>query len=213
MSSECLYEDRSGRTSQCAYERVLGFDFCRNHLDTPRGLQHMADRVRRGHVVLQSDVDKAITSVRNVQAQDYQTSALEKMNDALDRVLDFEDEVARLLRSLKPTEWRYKDRHDSEQLHSYVSLFERAQDRTTRVLAQVSKMAIQEKLTSLGKAQTELIIRIIMGVITDLELDSETYDRARQLLIQRLDREANLPPRVYDIVQKQLTTVDGEVVS
>jgi hypothetical protein len=173
----------------------------------------MADRVRRGHVVLQSDVDKAITSVRNVQAQDYQTSALEKMNDALDRVLDFEDEVARLLRSLKPTEWRYKDRHDSEQLHSYVSLFERAQDRTTRVLAQVSKMAIQEKLTSLGKAQTELIIRIIMGVITDLELDSETYDRARQLLIQRLDREANLPPRVYDIVQKQLTTVDGEVVS
>jgi hypothetical protein len=74
-------------------------------------------------------------------------------------------------------------------------------------------MAIQEKLTSLGKAQTELIIRIIMGVITDLELDSETYDRARQLLIQRLDREANLPPRVYDIVQKQLTTVDGEVVS
>jgi hypothetical protein len=207
----CTYLPR-GTDMQCRKENVMNFDYCIDHLNTPRGAQHMLDRVASRQVVTQEAIEKKISKVQELEPKDYQTSALEKMNDALDRVLEWEEGIRIMLSRVDPSEWRFTNRAGEEQIRSEVTLYERAQDRTTRVLTQVSKMAIQEKLVSLGKAQTELIIRIIMSVITDLELPEDKFAKAKYLILQQLNKEANLSPRVNDEVQRELTSVEGEIV-
>jgi hypothetical protein len=189
----------------CKKEPVVNFDMCLDHLNTSRGLQHMVDRVRNGHVLLQSDIDLAIERRTAIPEKDYQTTALERMVEAIDRVLEFERIIEQKVAHLDPDDWRYTDRKGSEQLRSEVELYERAMDRTARVLGQVSKMAINEKMVSLGKAQTELMVRILMGTISDLGLDLAQMKAAQQYLLDRLRGEANLDARTEDHIAGELT--------
>jgi hypothetical protein len=48
---------------------------------------------------------------------------------------------------------------------------------------------------SLGRAQTELVIRLAMGTIEDLGLDVATFDKARTILLERFRKEAHLSAR------------------
>jgi hypothetical protein len=84
---------------------------------------------------------------------------------------------------------------------------ERAMDRTARVLASVSKMAIEQKQVALGKAQTELIVRILMSVITEMRLNAVQTDMARAILLEKFRTEANLAPRVEHKVIQELSPV------
>lgn len=207
----CLYLPNNG----CKAEPVVNFDMCLPHLNTSRGLQHMVDQVRNGTVLVQSDIDKVIADRTALPEKDYQTTALEKMVEAIDRVLAFEEHCARMVAKLDPSDWRYEDRKGSEQLRSEVELYERSMDRTARVLQQVSKMAINEKRISLGKAQTEMMVRILMGVVLDMGLDKDQIKTAQRLLLLRLRKEANLAPRVEDHIAGELSgppTIDADVV-
>lgn len=190
----------------------MNFDYCLEHLNTPRGAQHMLDRVRSGQVVTQHEIEEKFSLATKRTAKDYQTTALEKMGDALDRILEWEEGARILLSRVPADEWRYCDRAGTEQLRGEVGIYERAQDRTTRVLSQVSKMAIEQKLVSLGKAQTEMIIRIIMGVINDMKLSDTDLENAKRLIMQRLRAEANLSPRTEYEVRNELMSVEGGVV-
>jgi len=53
-------------------------------------------------------------------------------------------------------------------------------------------MSLAEKVVSLGRAQTELVIRLAMGTVEDLGLDASTFDKARTILLDRFRKEAHL---------------------
>jgi hypothetical protein len=195
----CLYEP------SCRNERTMDFEFCIPHLDTPRGRQHVMNVISTGALTLPSQVEAAIERARQIPDADYQTQALEKMSEALQRVLDWEDKAKQELDAVPEKDRRFTDRKGAEQVHSNVLIYERALDRTTRVLKDVSKMAINEKMVSLGKAQTELVIRLLMTVISKLELENDVTDRARQILLELFTSEANLAPRVQYEVTKELS--------
>lgn len=206
--TQCTFEPQK----LCKEEAVINFDYCISHLNTPRGLQHMVDRVRTGRVLVQSDIDRHVESKLAVPDKDVQTTALEKMLDALERVTAFERYTEKLVANLDSSDWRFLDRTGSEQLRSEVQLYERAMERTARVLKDTSKMAIQEKMVSLGRAQTELMVRVLMGVISDMGMSAKDLDRAKGILLQKLMAEGNLDSRTKDDTQKRLTAVDAEVV-
>lgn len=208
----CIFDPVGPTGRGCPNEPVMNFDYCVDHLNTPRGQQHMMDRVRSRRVVTQGDIERTIASKTQIQSRDYQTTALEKMNEALDRVLEWETLVATMLGRVDQSQWRYTDRAGTEQLRSEVTLYERAQDRTTRVLKDASKMAIQEKLVSLGKAQTDMIVRIIMSVVNDLGLDQSQFEAAKRIILEKLAEEANLSPKTTYFVKRELNTVDGEAI-
>lgn len=172
----------------------------------------MRDRVASGKVLVKSDIDNAIAERTAIPDKDYQTTALEKMIEVLERVEEFEKHTRGLLESLQPEQYRYRDRGGAEQIRTEVVLYERALERTARVLKDVSKMALEEKVVSLGKSQTELIIRILMGVINDLRLSPGQHQQARSLLLARIQMEGNLQPRAQNQVELQLTSIPGEVV-
>lgn len=206
----CLYvASRPG----CPNERTLDYEFCLDHLDTPRGKAHVMEVISRGMVTLPSQVQAAIEAAREIPDEDYQTQALEKMSELLDRVLSWETKAKEDLDSIPPMDRRYTDRSGAEQMRSEVGIYERALDRSTKALATVSKMAINEKMVSLGKAQTELMIKIMMNVIARLDVDNKILDMARGYLLDEFRKEANLAGRVEHHVTKQLEVAKPEQIT
>lgn len=204
----CLYEVRIG--SGCRNERTLDFDYCTDHLNTPRGRQHVMDVIARGTLTLPSQVEDAIKRASEVPDEDYQTSALEKMASALDVIQGWEREARANLDSLGgPENRRYKDRAGQEQMRTELGVYERALDRLSRHLSAMSKIALQERIVTLGKAQVDMMIRMMLSVIAELRLSNELTDRAKSVLLEKLEHEANLVPRVENHARNQLAINGG----
>lgn len=195
----------------CRKERTLDFDFCVEHLNTPRGRQHVMDVISRGTLTLPSQVEQAIREAQEIPDTDYQMTALEKMSEALDIIQNWVEESRANLDSLGgPENWRYKDRAGGEQSRTELNVFERAMDRMSRHLSSMSKVALSEKQVSLGKAQVDMMIRLMMSVISELRLNNELTDKAKFVLLEKLSNEANLIPRVEHHAKKQLV-VEGSI--
>lgn len=195
---DCTYEPT------CRGSRVVGFDFCTPHLQTPRGQQHALDRIKSGALLNEDDLMAEIARRSDVPETDYHKSALEKMDKTLSELLDFTERTKTMLFDIPAGDWRYMHRTAGEQTRMEVGLYERALDRASRVLKDVSKMALEEKIVSLGKAQTELVIRILMGTIMELGLDASGITRARSILLRRFQEEANLSSRLEAKVTAEL---------
>lgn len=192
----CLYDSRSDK-SRCRNERTLDFDYCVPHLNTARGRQHVMDTIARGSITLPSMVESAIADAQRVPDEDYQTSALEKMAQALDLIQGWVVETRANLDALGgASNWRYTDRANTEQQRTELGAYERALDRMSRHLSAMSKVALQDKIVTLGKAQIDMMIRLMMSVITELRLNAELTDKAKFILLEKLENEANLTPRI-----------------
>lgn len=198
----CKYDVRSGRG--CPNEQTLDFDYCNEHLRTPRGRQHIMDVLERRNLTIPSQIHAALEQAREVPDKDVQTTALERMVETLDRILEWEESARKTVESIPVEDRRFVSRGGDEQLRSEVQIYERALDRTARTLAVISKMAIDEKTVSLGRAQTELMIRILMAVITEMRFDNATTDRVRATLLRKLKEEGNLQARLQHKVSEDL---------
>ncbi len=212
MIQSCLYQTGGGL---CSEERTLDFDFCQKHLATPRGRQHMADVVERGKLTTGSDIERILKTADEIPELDYQTNALVQMSELVQRITDWERASFERLHRIPEQDWRYQDRGRAEQVRSEVLVYERALDRATNALARVSKMAIDKKLTALGKAQTELMIKMLLTVIGRLSLTAAVQDQAKRFLLEEFQKEAQLTPKLAVHTQKQLepTIIDGSDVN
>ena len=191
MIPPCQYDVRV----RCPNPPVISFDMCIQHLQTARGLAHARERIDSGQLFSYQDLESEIQARTEAPLKDYHTTALEQMAAALAEQQQFAKHAREMLYQIPPDQWRYTDRHGTEQTRMEVTLYERAQDRVARLVERASKMSLQEKVVSLGRAQTELVIRLAMGTIEDLGLNAETFDRARAILLERFRREAHLSAR------------------
>lgn len=207
----CRYDLRAGGRG-CQNERTLDFEFCAIHLDTPRGRQHVMDVIQRQQLTTPSQIEKIVAKAKEIPEQDYHTSALEQMADTLEVIQSWVTESRQHLDTLSPEQWRYKDRAQQEQVHTYVVLYERALDRVSKHLGAMSKVSLHDKIVSLGKAQVDMMIRMIMSVVSELRLNEETGRRAQELLLDLLEREANLTARVEHHVQRQLNPAQNMTI-
>lgn len=206
----CLYDVRSGG-GKCPNERTLDFEYCRDHLNTPRGRQHVMDVISRGSITTPSQVEQVVREAQEVPDEDYQTTALERMAAALDVIMSWVEESRVNLDSLGGAEnWRYRDRAGTEQQRTELGVYERALDRMSRHLSAMGKVALQEKIVTLGKAQVDMMIRLMMSIITEMRLDATSTDKMKFLLLEKLSDEANLVPRVERHARERLV-IEGQV--
>lgn len=187
----CTYDVRNA----CHNPAVISFEMCILHLQTARGLVHARERLDSGQLFTYADLEAEIRIRTEAPLQDYHTTALEQMAQQLEEAQRWQTQARTMLYQIPMEEWRYTDRHGTEQVRSEVTMYERAQQNTARLVERASKMSLQEKVVSLGRAQTELVIRLAMGTIEDLGLDARTFDRARAMLLERFRREAHLSAR------------------
>lgn len=182
--------------SRCRQSKAIGFEFCPAHLKTPRGLQHAREVVDQGTLFTEADITSAVEERAKGPDVDYQTSALEKMDIVLSEVLKWASDARNRLYEIEPDEWRYTDRHGSEQVRTELAVYERAQDRAAKLLERVSKMALQEKAVAIGRAQMELVIELVQGTLEDVMADPDTVQAAKKALFSRFQERGNLSGRV-----------------
>lgn len=166
----------------------------------------MADVVERGRITKGSDIERLIKAADIIPEVDHQTNALMQMVDLVDRITEWVHSSESRLNQVPEAEWRYRDR-SGEQTRAEVLIYERALDRAAKSLAQVSKMAINDKIVSLGKAQTELMIKLMLAVLSEMPLEPKTIDFGKHLLLTKFKEEANLAPKLNVHVQHQLEPV------
>jgi hypothetical protein len=188
--ASCEYDSR------CRQSKAIGFRFCPPHLKTPRGLQHGREVIDQGLLFTEADLSAEIERRAKGPDVDYQTSALEKMDFILSEVLQWAADARERLNQIDSDDWRYTDRHGSEQVRTELAVYERAQDRAARLLERVSKMALGDKIISLGRAQMELVIELVQGTLEDVMAGPEEVQAAKKALYRRFQERANLTKRV-----------------
>lgn len=202
----CSYDSRKS----CSNSPAIGFDMCIPHLQTPRGLSHARERIDSGQMFTYADLQAEIRARTEAPLKDYHQTALEKMVGALEEAEEWSRVCRERLYALDPNDWRYTDRHGQEQVRGEVKAYEAAKAEVAKIAERAAKMSIQEKVVSLGRAQTELVIRLAMGTIEDLGLDASTFDKARAILLERFRREAHLSAKHEAQVTAELESANAQ---
>lgn len=74
-------------------------------------------------------------------------------------------------------EMRYST-HAGEQLRAEVAVFERAMDRSAKVLESIARLDIADKQVRLQAAQVALVVTLVQRVLDDLDLTTAQQERA-----------------------------------
>lgn len=91
------------------------------------------------------------------------------------------------LGDLDEAAWRYSDAKGAEQLRAEVALYERALDRSARVLADIARLKIDERLAAVSEAQGRTLAAVITVVLERLDLGEKTA-QVQELIATELDR-------------------------
>lgn len=182
---------------------------CIEHLNTPRGLAHAREVIASKSLFTYRDLEEEIKNRTDAPLKDYHTTALEKMAFQLEEAEEWARHAREQLYSIPPDQWRFTARDGTIGSIPEVANYERAKMEAAKLAERAAKMSLQEKVVSLGRAQTELVIRLVMGTIEDLGLDVATFDRARTILLERFRKEAHLSARHEARVEADLETVNA----
>jgi len=93
-------------------------------------------------------------------------------------IRDFKDFVAARVAELRAESWRYESGQGAEQLRAEVALYERALDRTAKVLTDITKLGLEERQVRLAERHAALLQGVLTRVFARLELT----ERQRELI-------------------------------
>lgn len=96
-------------------------------------------------------------------------------------ILAFKTYLGELVAGLRAADWRY-DVHLGEQLRGEVILYERALDRAAKVLVDINRLGLEERLVRLNERQGSLITTVIERFLEALGLPPAEHHRALRLL-------------------------------
>lgn len=158
----------------CKGPAVRGTDKCRMHLGKK------AAPVVAAHEALVELARRGVTPVDNP------LFALAALAGEIVTVKDiFRDRVARL----QEQAWRYQDDRGGEQLRAEIAMYERALDRSARVLADIARLKIDERLTAITEQQGQMLASVVVAVLERLDL-GEQAGQVRELVAVELERLA-----------------------
>lgn len=97
----------------------------------------------------------------------------------------FKDYLAARVSDLSAESWRYRG-EQAEQLRAEVALYERALDRTARVLGDINRLNLEERQVRIAEQHGEMFAEVFFRVLDRLGLTSEQYNRAAELMPREL---------------------------
>ncbi|MET8862288.1 hypothetical protein ABZW11_04935 [Nonomuraea sp. NPDC004580] len=95
----------------------------------------------------------------------------------------FRERVAQL----SEEQWRHTDDRGGEQLRAEIALYERALDRAGRVLADIARLRIDERLTAITEEQAHTLVQVFTTVLDRLGL-GEQAAQVRELVAVEMER-------------------------
>jgi hypothetical protein len=97
----------------------------------------------------------------------------------------FKDFMAGRVAEMRADAWRYQGEH-AEQLRAELGLYERALDRTARVLVDINKLGLDERLLQVYERQARMFGGLIERVLRAAELSPAQSEAARLVLVSEL---------------------------
>jgi hypothetical protein len=95
-------------------------------------------------------------------------------------ILKFKDYVGARVAELNAGDWRYNSAV-AEQVRGEIQLYERSLDRAAKVLAEIARLNLDERLVRLSEQQGELVVVAFERLLDALGLDDEQQERALAL--------------------------------
>ena len=175
--------DRCTATARSSGERCKrtappGSRVCRAHGGAaPQVRRKAAERVATDQALAEL-ARRGVTPVAN---------PLEALASLAGEILTVKDIFRDRLAALGEDAWRRTDEHGAEQLRAEVALYERALDRSARVLADIGRLRIDERLTAITEEQVQTLVAVFTAVLERLDL-GEQAGQVCELVAVELER-------------------------
>jgi hypothetical protein len=113
------------------------------------------------------------------------TDPLEALQRLAGRALALERAIGDLVNGLQDA-IRYEDEKSAEQLRSEVSVMERAMDRCGRLLVDIAKLNIEERLATVTEKQAQMAMDALAAAMREMGMGLEQQREARTLVARHL---------------------------
>lgn len=169
---------RSSRTGEpCKNWPMKGSKVC--HAHGGRAKQVKAAAKRR---ILEQETRRAAAAwIAGTEPID---SPLEALLEVAREITGFKDYLAGRVEELRES-WRYRS-DGGEQLRAEVALYERALDRTAKVLVDINRLGLDERRQALAEQQGALIASAMLRVLDALDLTPDQQARAVDVMPREL---------------------------
>lgn len=172
---------------KCLKDTPWQFKYCEAHKDRPKAEKERAERnlkIVSSEVSDETVAESEAEITRLVKRSTDEISGsvlLEKVTQMINNITAFEDFAYNKVNELEG-EIRFQDRAGAEQLRSEVAIYERALDRSSRVLTAVAKLGIDAQLASATKQQREMIEGVLTRTLARIGLSNEQLQEARSVM-------------------------------
>jgi hypothetical protein len=172
----------AARTSRgpCKKHPIRGAAVCRWHGGAAPQVKAAAARRVAAHEALAALARRGVTPVGN---------PLAALAELAGEILAVKDVFRERAAQLGEETWRYEDAKGAEQLRAELALYERALDRSARVLEAIARLKIDERLAAVTEQQGQTLAAVVVAVLERLDL-GEQAARVRELVAAELERLA-----------------------
>ncbi len=118
---------------------------------------------------------------RAVPVQDPLTALLTLAGE----ITTFKDFLGARIAEMRAEAWRYSGA-TAEQLRAEVGLYERALDRTARVLVEINRLGLEERMVKVTEEQGRQIAEVIRRILDGLDLTPEQRRIASEVVPREL---------------------------
>lgn len=112
------------------------------------------------------------------------TNHLDALQRLAGRALALEETIGAIVNDLRSV--RYESEGGGEQLRAEVAILERAMDRAGRLLVDIAKLNIEERLAKVTERQTDQVSAALGAVLAELGLSQDQQKAARVGIASRL---------------------------
>lgn len=112
------------------------------------------------------------------------TNHLDALQRLAGRALALEETIGEMVNNLRSL--RYESEGGGEQLRSEVAVLERAMDRAGRLLVDIAKLNIEERLARVTERQAEMTMDALAAAMGELGMSGEQQRQARVLVARHL---------------------------
>lgn len=183
MADRCTARSKTSG-EQCKKPAIPGGKTCRIH-----GSATSNARRKAAGRVLEQQVREAYDRYQpSAQPVSDPFTALLKVAGEITGLKDF---LGEQVSEMRADLWRYEGEH-AEQLNALVAMYERLLTQTARVLVDISKLGLEERLVRLREEQARALMTVFEAVLGELDLSLEQRERAP------------------DVMRRHLRTITGE---
>lgn len=170
---------------RCGKNAVRGLDVCYSHgaghpAAKEMGERVMQDRVRQHRLKKMAD-ENGIENLDEInplyELKKIAVEAVAFKDDLREQVIDLQESV-------------YTDRLGIENVRQIVQLYERAIDRTSKLLVEMGRLNLDERLVAISERQGDLISTVLEKVLSRMELGDERREEAKGYLSEEFKKLA-----------------------